>query len=197
MAAKRELTRADIVPLDIYVPERRARREAVALIKKPRRLEVGPFATFFFENAATMLHQIQEMLYIEKGGEAQIEDELAAYNPLVPQGSELVATVMFEIDDPDRRNTILSGLGGVENHFIVTLGGETIRGIPDAGRENTRADDNKASSVQFVHFPFTEGQKAKFKEPGTQILIGVDHPQYGHLALLPEASRQALAEDFD
>lgn len=197
MGTKRSLAREDVLPLDVYVKERTARKQRIAAIKTARRIEVGPFATFFFENFDTMLHQVQEMLYIEKGGEEQIADEIAAYDPLVPKGDELVATVMFEIDDPERRRAVLARIGGVENNFLIALGGETIRGIPDAGRENTREEDNKASSVQFIHFPFTAMQKAKFREKGAQILVGIDHPQYGHLAVLPEAMRALLAEDFD
>src|SRR5215472_2711504 len=95
---RRAITRTDILPLDEYVKIRRERRGKITELKKRRRIEVGPFATFYFENFATMWQQIQEMLYIEKGGETQIADELAAYNALIPRGSELVATIMFEID---------------------------------------------------------------------------------------------------
>ena len=101
---RRQLTRADILPLEDYVKVRRERRREITELKRRRRVEIGPFATFYFENFATMWQQVQEMLYIEKGGEAQIADELEAYNPLIPQGSELVATVMFEIDDPRRHH---------------------------------------------------------------------------------------------
>ena len=94
------------------------------------------------------------MLYIEKGGEAQIADELEAYNPLIPQGSELVATVMFEIDDPQRRGRELVRLGGIEDRVFIEVGGERIRGEPDQTRENT-SPEGKASSVQFLRFPFS------------------------------------------
>jgi hypothetical protein len=144
-----------------------------------------------------MWHQVHEMLYIEKGGEAQIEDELRAYNPLIPQGSELVATVMFEIDEEARRKTALERLGGIEDHMVLSIGGEQIRGVPEGDRENTRSDDNKASSVQFVHFCFTAAQIAQFRGRGAQILLGFDHPNYGHLAAMPETVRAALGTDFD
>ena len=133
-AQRRQLTRADILPLDEYVKVRRERRREITELKKQRRVEVGPVATFYFENFATMWQQVQEMLYIAKGGEAQIADELAAYNPLIPQGSELVATVMFEIDDPRRRATILARLGGVENCAFIDLAGDKVRGEPDPTR---------------------------------------------------------------
>jgi hypothetical protein len=143
-----------------------------------------------------MRHQVQEMLYIEKGGDAQIEDELSAYNPLIPQGSELVATVMFEIDDPVRRNSALMRLGGIENYVFLDVAGERIRGEPDPTRENT-SPEGKASSVQFLRFPFTEGQITRFEIPGAQVIAGFDHPNYGHMAVLPESVRAALAKDLD
>jgi hypothetical protein len=143
-----------------------------------------------------MLFQVQEMLLVEKGGEAQLADELEAYNPLIPQGSELVATVMFEIDDPMRRASVLSRLGGIENHAFIEIGGERIRGEADPNRENT-SPDGKASSVQFVHFRFSAAQKDAFRRPRTQIVLGFDHPNYGHMAVMPETVREALAADFD
>ena len=97
MEPKRSITRADILPIERYVSERRQLKSHISAIKQKRRVKVGPYATFYFENYETMWHQVHEMLYIERGGEAQIKDELEAYNPLIPQGDELVATVMFEI----------------------------------------------------------------------------------------------------
>ena len=197
MSAKRVLTRADIMPLTEYAQVRRERRRQVTELKKQRRIEVGPFATFFFESYETMWHQVHEMLFIEKGGEEQVEDELRAYNPLIPQGDELVATVMLEIEDPIRRKTTLARLGGIENcMYIGIAGADQVRGVPEQNRENTREDDNKASSVQFVHFPMNAAQKAAFRTPGTQVLIGFDHPNYGHIAVMPEAVRAAIAEDL-
>jgi hypothetical protein len=193
---KRELTRADILPLEEYAKQRPERRRAVTLLKKQRRVEVGPFATFYFESFETMWHQVHEMLFIEKGGEAQIADELNAYNPLIPNGDELVATVMFEIDDEKRRKSTLERLGGIEDRMFLSFAGETVRGVPDEDRENTREGDNKASSVQFVHFPMSAAQKVKFRMPGTQILVGFDHENYGHMAVMPESVRAALAEDL-
>ena len=195
--AKRSVTRADIMPLPQYVTERPERRRRIAEMKRARRVEVGPFATFYFENYATMWHQIHEMLFIEKGGEEQIADELRAYNPLIPQGNELVATVMIEVDDEIRRQSVLARLGGIEAAMFLQVGGEQVRGVPAGDRENTRADDNKASSVQFVHFPFTAEQIARFRTPGTQVIVGFDHANYGHLAIMPDATRAALAQDFD
>ena len=193
---KRRLTREDIAPPAEYAAMRGGERRRITDLKRHRRLDVGPFATFYFENYETMRHQVQEMLHIEKGGDAQIEDELAAYNPLIPQGNELVATVMFEIDDPVRRTRMLSQLGGIENYVFLDVGGERVRGESDPTRENT-SPEGKASSVQFLRFPFTAGQIARFKTPGTEVVAGFDHANYRHMAVLSEPVRAALAEDFD
>jgi hypothetical protein len=193
---KRALTRADIIPPAEYAATRRQRRQAVSELKKHRRIEVGPFATFFFENYATMWQQVHEMLHVEKGGEAQIADELEAYNPMIPQGDELVATIMLEIDDPARRGNVLARLGGIENHVFLEVAGERIPGTADPTRENT-SPHGKASSVQFVWFHFTSEQIARFKEPGARIIAGFDHPNYAHMAVMPEAVRAELAGDFD
>jgi hypothetical protein len=135
------------------------------------------------------------MLFIEKGGVAQIPDELAAYNPLIPQGSELVATVMFEIDDPIRRARVLATLGGVENRAFLRIGADTIRGASEEDQERTR-EDGKASSVQFLRFPFTAPEIAAFRGGAGDVVVGFDHPNYGHMAVMPQAVRQALARDF-
>jgi hypothetical protein len=195
MPAKRLLTRADILPLEQYARGRDEERRRISALKRARRVEVGPFATFHFENFETVRHQVREMLLIERGGEAQLVDELDAYNPLIPQGQELIATVMFEIDDPGQRDRALQRLGGVENGMFLSVGGERIAGIPDSSRENTSAE-GKASAVQFLRFPFTAAQKTLFQTPGTLVLVGIDHANYGHLALLSEAVRSTLAKDF-
>ncbi len=196
MAQKREITRADILPMDRYAAERKSLRQNVIAVKQHRRMEVGPFATFFFENYQTMWHQVHEMLFIEKGGEAQIVDELSAYNPLIPQGRELVATVMLEIEDEVRRAATLQRLGGIEHKMFISVGGETIRGVPEGDLERTKAD-GKTSSVHFMHFRFTPAQIAAFRQPGAQVIVGLDHAEYAHMAVMPDSVRRALAEDFD
>jgi hypothetical protein len=195
MTQQRAITRADIIDIDDYARNRREHKKRISAIKRNRRVEVGPFATFYFENFDTMWHQIHEMLHIERGGEAQIADELDAYTPLIPQGEELIATVMFEIDDSLRRANVLRQLGGVENAMYISVGGERVMGEPDPTRENTSAD-GKASAVQFMRFRFTPAQIAKFRDDKTQMLVGIDHPHYGHIAVMPEAVRAALAGDF-
>ena len=196
MTRKYEITRGDILPMALYEKERKERRRALLSVKKDRRLEVGPVCTFYFENYETMWAQVHEMLFIEKGGEEQIADELAAYNPLIPKGSELVATVMFEIDDPLRRRSFLARLGGIEETAFMELGGERVMALPEADVDRTTAD-GKASSVQFLHFPFTAEQAARFKQAGTQVILGFSHEHYGHMVVMPESVRAALAEDFD
>jgi hypothetical protein len=192
---KREITRADILPVEVYAEQREAQRTRMRAIKKNRHLEVGPVCSFYFESYDTMWHQIHEMLYIERGGEAQIGDELAAYNPLVPKGGELVATVMFEIDEPDRRAALLARLGGIEAAAFLRVAGETAQGVAETDLDRTTAK-GKASSVQFIHFPLSPTQIAQIKTAGAEVIVGFTHPAYGHMARLPEAVRAALASDL-
>jgi hypothetical protein len=196
MTRKTEITRDDIMPMERYTAERKAHRKSLVEVKKHRRLEVGPVCTFYFESYETMWAQVHEMLYIEKGGEEQIADELSAYNPLIPKGNELVATVMFEIDDPVRRKALLAKLGGIEETAFLRFGGETVVGTAEEDVDRTTAD-GKASSVQFIHFVLTPEQAAAFKAPGTEVTLGFSHPQYAHMTVMPEATRAALADDLD
>ncbi len=195
MANKTEITRDDILGLEEYNAVRAMRRSAMVEQKKLRRQHVGPHATFYFENWDTMWYQIQEMLRIEKGGEAQLADELGAYNPLVPKGAELVAPVMFEIDDPDMRAQILGGLGGVEDAMSMEIDGETVTGAPETDVVRTN-EDGKASSIQFVHFRLNPDQIAKFRTPGARILLAINHANYGHMTVMGEDTRAALSGDF-
>lgn len=195
MTQFRDLTRVDILPLEQYERDRRIHRERARAIKQHRRVEVGPLATFYFENFDTIRHQVHEMLAVERGGEAQIADDLAAYNPLIPKGNELIATVMFEIDDPVQRARVLGRLGGVEHKMYLAFDGEKIMGEADATRENT-SPEGKASSVQFMRFPFTAAQKKKFRTPGVRVEVGIEHPDYNHIAVLSAPICHALAGDL-
>ncbi len=195
MALKTEITGSDVMPMEEYGKIRADRRKAMMPVKRNRRMAVGPVATCYFENFETMLHQVHEMLYIEKGGDEQLVDELAAYNPLIPKGRELVATVMFEIDEPVRRANLLARLGGVEETMFLRFGDFEVTGQPEEDVDRTNAD-GKASSVQFIHFPFTDDQADAFKQAGAQVVIGFTHPEYAHMAVLPEDTRAALAGDF-
>ncbi len=193
--SKHRITRADLMDMDAYVAVRPERRKAISETKKNRRVSVGPDATFYFESFDTMLHQVQEMLYIEGGGEDQIDGELSAYNPLIPNGSELVATLMFEIDDADRRTKFLAALGGVEETITITIGEATSSAIPEDDIDRTTAD-GKASSIQFLHFPLSQTQIGTMQKEGARVILGIDHPTYAHMAILPENVRQALSGDF-
>ena len=191
----RRITPADLVSDADYARQRSERRAALLPVKRLRRVSLGPYCTVIFESYETMLFQVQEMLLTEKGGAAQVPDELAAYNPLIPQGSELVATVMFEIDEPVRRAAVLARLGGVEDHFFVAVGEDRMMGVPEGDVERTR-EDGKTSSVHFLRFPLKAEHIAKFRDPGTEILIGCSHERYSHLAGLSPASRAELSRDF-
>ncbi|MDB5699246.1 MAG: hypothetical protein JWN69_2050, partial [Alphaproteobacteria bacterium] len=191
-ATTREITAQDVIPVAEFAEQRRERRAALLPIKRLRRIDVGPYCTFYFESFETMLFQIQEMLLIEKGGEAQLADELAAYNPLIPKGRELVATVMFEVDEPVRRAKFLGNLGGVERHFYLQLDDQRIDGAPEEEDERTR-DDGKTSAVHFIRFQFTDEQAAAFRAPATKAMIGCNDPRYAHIAVLSPAAKAELA----
>jgi hypothetical protein len=196
MTAPKQITRDDIMTPDEYGKVRKEKRSALVAKKKLRRLEVGPYVTFYFESYDTMWLQIHEMLYIEKGGEEQIADELAAYNPLIPQGNELVATMMFEIDEENRRHRVLGKLGGVEETVTITVGDHVIQAVAEEDIDRTTAA-GKTSSVHFLHFPFTADQIAAFKESSGQAVLGIGHEGYQHMAAIPAETREALIGDFD
>ena len=192
----KEVTKADLIPANEYAKNRKAYRKEIVSYKKDRRISLGPYANFYFESYETMKAQIQEMLHIEKGGDEQLKDELAAYNPLIPNGKELVATLMFEIDNPLSRAEFLNKVGGIEEKVFLKIGGEIINSIPEQDVDRTSAE-GKASSVQFIHFKFTEAQVEKFKNFSNEIIIGVDHEMYAHTVKLTENNKKALALDFD
>ena len=192
---KKEIQKEDIMPLDVYIKNRKELRKNIVSFKKDRRIALGPYATFYFESYETMLAQAQEMLYIEKGGDEQLKDELIAYNPLVPNGKELVATLMFEIDNPVSRAAFLGKVGGIEEKVFIKINGEIIKAIPEEDVDRTSAE-GKASSVQFVHFKFNEGQIQKFKSNGADVEIGMDHKEYSHTTKLSTTNLSSLSEDL-
>ena len=195
-AKERRITAADIVAPEIYARERAERRRALIPVKRNRRIEVGPFATFYFENFDTMLAQVHEMLHIEKGGHEQLPGELEAYNPLIPQGRELIATLMLEIDEPQRRTAILKRLAGIEESVYITIGQMRIDATPTDYADRT-ADDGKTSSVHWVRFRFTPEQIAAFRTSNGAVVLGIAHPSYGHMAVMTPEIRAELAKDFD
>jgi hypothetical protein len=195
-ATEHKITRADILSEADYAAEREDLRQAMIAAKKNRRIAVGPYATFYFENFNTMWLQVMEMLRIEKGGEEQIAGELETYNPLIPQGAELIATLMLEIDEPHLRERILLTLGGIEEKVFLRLGADEIRATPTEYQDRT-TPEGKTSAVHWLRFSFTPDQIARFKRGGELIVLGIGHPNYGHLAMMNDEVRKALAGDFD
>jgi hypothetical protein len=189
----RKITSADVLSLKDYDQRRSALRQELLPVKKDRRIEVGPFATFYFENYATMWMQVQEMLRIEKGGEEQVGGELDTYNPLIPQGDELIATMMLEIEDAQRRHNTLLTLGGIEETAFMEIGGDTVKATPTEYEDRT-TPDGKTSSVHWLRFKLSKDQIARFLKE--RVVIGFNHRNYGHMAVLSEATKAALAKDF-
>ena len=192
---KREIQKEDIMPLDVYTEKRRELRKSIVDYKKNRRVALGPYATFYFESYETMLAQVQEMLYIEKGGDEQLQDELSAYNPLIPKGKELTATLMFEIDNPISRAAFLGKVGGIEETVFMKINGEKIKAVPEKDVDRTSAE-GKASSVQFIHFNFTDDQIEKFQSNSSEIELGIDHKEYSHSTKLSKENIASLSTDF-
>jgi len=192
---KREIQKNDIMPLDIYIKQRKELRKNIVEFKKDRRVSLGPYATFYFESYETMLAQVQEMLYIEKGGDDQLQDELTAYNPLIPNGKELVATLMFEIDNPVSRAAFLGKVGGIEEKVFMKINGEIIKAIPEKDVDRT-SSEGKASSVQFIHFKFNDEQIKTFKSNSIEIELGINHKEYSHSTKLSILTTKSLSADF-
>ncbi len=193
---KKEIQKQDIMPLDLYIKQRKNLRKDIVEFKKNRRIALGPYATFYFESYETMLAQVQEMLYIEKGGDEQLKDELIAYNPLIPNGKELVATLMFEIDNPVSRAAFLGKVGGIENNVFMKIDGDKIKAVPEEDVDRT-SSDGKASSVQFIHFKLSDDQITKFKLCSQDVEIGIDHKEYSHTTKLTNLTMKSLSADFN
>ena len=193
---QRIIQKSDLLAPDVYEKNRRQMRKELVEFKKDRRVPLGPYATFYFECYETMLAQVQEMLHIEKGGDEQLNDELTAYNPLIPNGKELVSTLMFEIDNPVIRATFLGKLGGVEENVFIKIDNDIIYGKPEIDVDRTSAE-GKASSVQFIHFGFDQNQISKFKGNNVSIELGIDHKEYSHSTKLSESTIKALSSDFN
>lgn len=200
---KRRITRDDILDNDAYLAVRAERRKEIVNLKRGRRLAVGPYAMVYFENYDTMWHQIQEMLLIENGGAEQIEGELQAYNPLIPQGADLRVTLMFEIEDPVRRKRLLSQWQGIEKTISLRLGCDisldatTIDGEDPPGQmPGGPSPGLRTASVHFLKFTFTPDQIAVFKRRDVPVSFCIDHPSYAHRAQLPPSMHRALMDDF-
>ena len=192
----KKIKSSDLLTISTYAKERRSIRKEVVEMKKNRRVELGPHATFYFENFFTMKAQIQEMLYIEKGGNEQLKDELEAYNPLIPQGFELVATFMFEIDNPITRKKLLTSLGNVENKIFININGNKTYAVPEDDVDRTD-ESGKTSSVHFLHFKLDDTQIRDFKNINTRVELGTDHENYSHIVVLSNEVKNDLMKDFD
>lgn len=190
------ITKDDIISLSDYELIRIEKRQENILRKKFRRLAIGPYATIQFESWDSMWLQIQEMLRIEKGGDEQLVDELQAYNPMIPNGSEFTGTLMFEIDEEERRTAFLKTLGGVDQHIHLVIGDQKVTAEPEQDVDRTRSD-GKASAVQFLHFPLTDEQVEIWKGGEDQVMVQIDHPNYGHAAIISEECRRDMAQDLD
>jgi hypothetical protein len=192
---KRQIEKEDLLPFDVYAKSRKQIRKDLVEFKKNRRIALGPYATFYFESFETMVAQVQEMLHIEKGGDEQLKDELIAYNPLVPNGKELTATLMFEIDNPISRSAFLGKVGGIEEKIFMKINDEIVKAVPEEDVDRTSAE-GKASSVQFIHFKLNDDQISKFKSDSATIELGIDHKEYTHTTRLAENSVKSLCADF-
>jgi len=192
---KKQIEKEDLIPADIYSKNRKQIRKDLVEFKKNRRIALGPYATFYFESFETMVAQVQEMLHIEKGGDEQLKDELIAYNPLVPNGKELVATLMFEIDNPLSRGAFLGKVGGIEEKILMKIDNEVVKAVPETDVDRTSAE-GKASSVQFIHFKFNDDQINKIKSGNISIELGIDHKEYAHTTKLTEDTIKSLSADF-
>ena len=192
---KKQIEKSDLIPESIYAKSRKQIRKELLEFKKKRRIALGPYATFYFESFETMLAQVQEMLHIEKGGDEQLKDELIAYNPLVPKGKELIATLMFEIDNPVSRAAFLGKVGGIENKIFMKINNEIVKALPEQDVDRT-SDTGKASSVQFIHFKFSDDQVLNFKSGSVNIELGIDHKEYMHSTSMTVDNIKSLSADF-
>ena len=189
------IEKSDILSRDEYKSKRKSLREKMVLRKKFRRVDIGPYVTMYFENKDTIIHQINEMVYIENGGEDQINDEISAYRSLIPDGQELVATVMIEIDNPIKRAEFLSKMGGFEEKINIKIRDQEIKGKAELDGDRTTAD-GKASSVQFVHFEFDKETVKSIKNNIENVSISINHNSYKHSAILNTDTVRELIKDF-
>ena len=190
-----QIQRSSLMTLEAYARERPQFRARVMAHKKNRTVSLGDHITLIFEDELTVRYQVQEMLRVERIFEAQgIEDELAAYNPLIPDGRNLKATMMLEFPDPDVRRKWLADLIGVEDKvWIEVAGHERVWAVADEDLE--RENEQKTSSVHFLRFELTDDMAQALRR-GTGLAIGVDHPCYTAKLEMPPAVRDALARDL-
>ncbi|EXJ14060.1 DUF3501 family protein [Imhoffiella purpurea] len=189
------LTRDDLYSLEQYAQLRGDFRAKVMAHKKNRQVPLGAHATLYFEDRLTMQYQIQEMLRVERIFEAEgIQDELDAYNPLIPDGSNWKATFMLEYEDPEKRRAALARLLGIEDRIWVQVdGSDKVYAVADEDLE--REDDSRTSSVHFLRFELTAPMVAAVKG-GASVSAGVEHPGYERHVVMSPQVRDSLADDL-
>jgi len=195
--ASNKLSPTDLLSLERYSKERSEFRARVMAHKKNRQLTVGPNTMWLFEDRLTVQYQIQEMLRTERIFEAEgIEEELDAYNPLIPDGSNWKVTLLIEFPDPEQRKVALEKLRGIEDRcWVQVAGADKVFAIADEDLE--RENDVKTSAVHFLRFEATPAMKTALKG-GAALSVGVDHAEYRHeIAPLPANARDSLAADLD
>ena len=191
-----QLTRKDLYSLEEYAQARPSFRAEILEHKKNRKVTVGAHATLAFEDRRTVQYQVQEMLRIERIFEvAGIEEELGAYNPLIPDGGNLKATFMLEYTDVEERREALRLLHGIEDRVWLRAGDEQ-RVLAVADEDMDRATDEKTSAVHFLRFELDAASRRAIKA-GAALAIGIDHQHYRHdVSPVPERTRAALAADL-
>lgn len=190
------LTRNDLYSLEEYATIRSSFREEAVAHKKARTVSVGDNLTFLFEDRRTVQYQIQEMLRIERTFEAEgIQDELDAYNPLIPTGNTLKATMLIEYGDPEVRKEKLKELAGIEHKvFVQVVGYDPVFAFADEDLE--RGNDDKTSAVHFLTFYFTPDIIKAFKEDDAKVIVGVTHDKYSKYVEIDNKLKQSLIKDF-
>ncbi len=195
MTAMPRIDRVSLMTLEAYARERPQFRAKVMAHKKNRTIQLGDHITLIFEDELTIRYQVQEMLRVERIFEEEgIHEELAAYNPLVPDGRNLKATMMIEYPDPDERGRRLADLIGIEDKVWLRVAGhERVRAIADEDLD--RANEQKTSAVHFLRFELDEAMAQALKK-GAGLAIGVDHPRYSATLEVASGVRDALAKDL-
>lgn len=192
------LKHTDILSLQEFEKIRELKKPEIIALKKIRRLSIGPDITFYFENVQTIWWQIHEMLRIEKGGKEQIEDELNAYNPMIPLNTngtfEISATMMIEIDDPIRRQVVLKQLFGIDQQVFIRWTNINIQAFSVDNAERNRASDQKTSSVHFLKWRILADQVSEFLN--TESILSINNPFYNFSEKLPLPLKESFKEDF-
>lgn len=195
-ATRRKLTAADLMSLERYARERPEFRSKIIDHKRSRTVQVGPHTTWCFEDRLTIQYQVQEMLRVERIFEPDgIEEELNTYNPLIPDGHNLKATLLIEYADPDERKVALAKLRGIEDRCWVEVEGcERVYAIADEDLD--RENEEKTSSVHFLRFEFDDGMQRTLRS-GAPLSIGIDHDAYRYsLSPVPDNVRVSLVHDL-